>query len=204
MRGPSPLAGQRCRAAKPDLAVVLLRGTRWCTRTHESQGVADHCPSARVALKAFWLAVWAATVKGGARMPRLDSGLVDPRHRNGCEKSFAMPLRGDGWRAMRRLICRDRGDGATGWLCSVIFAGSILPQPQRATQGACWAATPLRRGFTSQADHRRGHARDVFLEAIHFSSPDFEVRQTRAPSIHSILPRRETNLNSFGGVENSS
>lgn len=61
-------------------------------------------------------------------MPRLDSGLGDPRHRNGCLKSFAMPLRGNGWRAMRLLRCRDRGDGATGvlamqrCLCGVYFA----------------------------------------------------------------------------------
>ena len=62
-------------------------------------------------------------------MPRLDSGLGSPRHRNGCLKSFAMPLRGGGWRAMRRLICRDRGDGATvlamqRFLCKIYFAST--------------------------------------------------------------------------------
>ena len=99
-------------------------------------------------------------------MPRLDFGLGDPRHRNGCLKSLAMPSTGDGWRAMRRLRCRDRGDGATCWLCSVFYAGWILPQPQQATQGACWAATSLRRGFTSGADHGRGPLRSFAQLAV--------------------------------------
>ena len=46
-----PLAVERRRRLRADLAVVLLRGTSWGTRTHEPDGFADHGPRARVSAR---------------------------------------------------------------------------------------------------------------------------------------------------------
>lgn len=89
-------------------------------------------------------------------MLRQDSSLGDSRHRIGCPKSLHLAHGGAAVGASRRLICRDRGDGATVLAMQRCLCGSILPHPQQATQVACWAATPLREGFTSEADHDCG------------------------------------------------